>query len=187
MSPRDASCRRQPGFCITPPWRQPRGKWMVSLVNSHTNATSRRWHLWEIDLRFAPELPPGWRSGDGIAWDASMRRCIAASTLCLEPNVSDFSFQGKASFLKRGKKFTSGCWWELVRLNAVPRTECRKILREAASQTWKGSPGTKSADRFPSPSISNSAQERRIFKKQIPHIGRRARRVLISLLFAPLS
>ena len=21
-----------------PPWRQPRGKWMVSLVNSHTNA-----------------------------------------------------------------------------------------------------------------------------------------------------
>ena len=42
-----------------PPWRQPRGKWMVSLVNSHTNATSRRWHLWEIDLRFAPGLPPG--------------------------------------------------------------------------------------------------------------------------------
>ena len=30
-----------------PPWRQPRGKWMVSLVNSHANATSKRWHLWE--------------------------------------------------------------------------------------------------------------------------------------------
>jgi len=43
-----------------PPWRQPRGKTMVSLVNSHTNATSTRWHLWEIDLRFAPGLPPGW-------------------------------------------------------------------------------------------------------------------------------
>ena len=28
-------------FCM-PPWRQPRGKWMVSLVNSHTNATSKR-------------------------------------------------------------------------------------------------------------------------------------------------
>ena len=33
---------------------------MVSLVNSHTNATSIGWHLWEIDLRFAPGLPPGW-------------------------------------------------------------------------------------------------------------------------------
>ena len=32
---------------------------MVSLVNSHTNATRIGWHLWEIDLRFAPGLPPG--------------------------------------------------------------------------------------------------------------------------------
>jgi hypothetical protein len=43
-----------------PPWRHPRGKYMVSLVNSHSNATSRRWHLLEIDLRFAPRLPPWW-------------------------------------------------------------------------------------------------------------------------------
>ena len=43
-----------------PPWRQPRGKWMVDLVNSHTNATSKRWHLWEIDLRFALNSTPGW-------------------------------------------------------------------------------------------------------------------------------
>ena len=28
-----------------PTWRQPRGKWMVSLVNSHTNAISKRRHL----------------------------------------------------------------------------------------------------------------------------------------------
>ena len=34
-----------------PPWRQPRGKSMVSLVNSHTTATRIGWHLWEIDLR----------------------------------------------------------------------------------------------------------------------------------------
>ena len=34
---------------------------MVSSVNSHTNATRIGWHLWEIDLRFAPGLPPGWR------------------------------------------------------------------------------------------------------------------------------
>ena len=43
-----------------PTWRQPRGKSMVYLVNSHANATSSRWHLWEIDLRFATGLPPGW-------------------------------------------------------------------------------------------------------------------------------
>ena len=43
-----------------PPWRQPRGESMVSSVNSHTNATRFGWHLWEIDLRFAPGLPPGW-------------------------------------------------------------------------------------------------------------------------------
>jgi len=43
-----------------PPWRQPRGKLVVSLVNSHTNATRIGWHLWEIDLRFAPGLPQGW-------------------------------------------------------------------------------------------------------------------------------
>ena len=43
-----------------PPWRQPRGKWMVSLVNSNSSATRIVWNMWEIDLRFAPELPPGW-------------------------------------------------------------------------------------------------------------------------------
>ena len=36
---------------------------MVSPVNSHTNATRIGWHLWEIDLRFAPGLPPGWGGG----------------------------------------------------------------------------------------------------------------------------
>jgi len=45
---------------LVPPWRRPRGKSMVSSVNSHTNATRIGWHLWEIDLRFAPGLPPGW-------------------------------------------------------------------------------------------------------------------------------
>jgi len=29
--------------------------------NSHTNATRIGWHLWDVDLRFAPVLPPGWR------------------------------------------------------------------------------------------------------------------------------
>jgi hypothetical protein len=33
---------------------------MVYLVNSHTNATRIRWHLWEIGLRFTPGLTPGW-------------------------------------------------------------------------------------------------------------------------------
>jgi len=42
------------------PWRQSTGNTIVSLVNFHTNATSKRWHLWEVDLRFASGLPPGW-------------------------------------------------------------------------------------------------------------------------------
>jgi hypothetical protein len=36
------------------------GELMVYLVDSHTNAIRIGWHLWEIDLRFAPGLPPGW-------------------------------------------------------------------------------------------------------------------------------
>jgi len=43
-----------------PTWRQPRGTWMVFLVNSHTNATSNGWHLWEIDLRLALHSTLGW-------------------------------------------------------------------------------------------------------------------------------
>ena len=42
-----------------PPWRQPRCKSIVSLVNSHTNATRIGWHLWEIDLRSPPGLLQG--------------------------------------------------------------------------------------------------------------------------------
>ena len=41
-------------------------EWMVSLVNSHTNATSERWHLREIDLRFALNSTPGWRMAPTI-------------------------------------------------------------------------------------------------------------------------
>jgi len=45
---------------------------MVSLVNSHTNATRIGWHLWEIDLRFAPGLRPGWLH-DHVARPAGSR------------------------------------------------------------------------------------------------------------------
>ena len=68
-------CRQRGGNCPRslrvayfplwyPPWRQPRGKDMVSSVNYHLNATSRRQHLWEIDLGFSPGLPPGWGHED---------------------------------------------------------------------------------------------------------------------------
>ena len=61
---------------------------MVSLVNSNTNA---RHHLWEIDLRFAPGLPPGWKTHlsrfGGRAWakwtTMAGPRCTA---LCEAPN-----------------------------------------------------------------------------------------------------
>ena len=52
---------------VCPPWRQPRGKLMGSLVNSHTNTTRIGWHLWEIDLRLAPGLPPGWYNQEKLA------------------------------------------------------------------------------------------------------------------------
>jgi len=35
------------------------GKWSVSSVSPHTNATSKRWQLWDIDLRFALNSTPG--------------------------------------------------------------------------------------------------------------------------------
>ena len=35
---------------------------MVSLVNSHTNATRIGWHLWEIDL----DLPLGYLQGGSL-------------------------------------------------------------------------------------------------------------------------
>ena len=50
----------QASLVLEPPWRQPRGILRVYLVNSHTNVTGIGWHLWEIDLRFASGLPPGW-------------------------------------------------------------------------------------------------------------------------------
>ena len=33
---------------------------MISLANSLTNATSKKWHLWEIGSRFALNSTPGW-------------------------------------------------------------------------------------------------------------------------------
>ena len=65
MMPKDTAkkCCKVDGFLPHtqhPPCRQPRGKFMVSLVIFHTNATRIGWHLWEIDLRFATGLPSGW-------------------------------------------------------------------------------------------------------------------------------
>ena len=37
---------RPPTEAYRPGGNPGRGKWMVSFVNSHTNATSKRWHLW---------------------------------------------------------------------------------------------------------------------------------------------
>ena len=44
----------------SPPWRQPRVKLIVCIVNSHTSATRIGWHMWEITLSSASGLPPGW-------------------------------------------------------------------------------------------------------------------------------
>ena len=65
------SLSRCTGMSSQPPWRQLRGKWMVSLVNSHSETTSNRWHLWEIDLRFALRSTPGKGGGGGCRERAS--------------------------------------------------------------------------------------------------------------------
>jgi len=57
------------------------GKSMVS--SAHTNATRIGWHLWEIDLRFAPGLPPGWRQQHRLLLESSeVRGAIPSSRLC---------------------------------------------------------------------------------------------------------
>jgi len=48
LTPLRAARRSTRSSPLSPPWRQPRGKSMVSLVNYHTNATRIGWHLWEI-------------------------------------------------------------------------------------------------------------------------------------------
>jgi len=55
------------------------GKRVVSFADIHANATSKRWHLWEIDLRFAPGLPPGWVLGSGStvkSWEVAVWKFI---------------------------------------------------------------------------------------------------------------
>ena len=73
---------RSQGNSGAPPWRQPRGRSMVSLVNPHTNATIIGWHLWQIDLKFAPGLPAGWGMPrmSAVPWATRLpARCGAAA------------------------------------------------------------------------------------------------------------
>ena len=58
----------------TPPWRQHRGKWVIYLVSSHTNANSKRCHLWEIDLRFALNSTPGLWGADAGGYPRERER-----------------------------------------------------------------------------------------------------------------
>ena len=60
---------------------------MVSLVNSHTDATTIGWHLWEIDLRLALDLPPGWpalskKAQRDFRRTGKVWRCVAAEPTC---------------------------------------------------------------------------------------------------------
>ena len=51
---------------------------MVSLVNFHSNATSNRWYLLEIDLRHALNSTPG-RVGFTVAMTAAAARTDSKS------------------------------------------------------------------------------------------------------------
>ena len=48
------------GSLAFPPWSQPRGNLMVSSVNPHTNATSKRCHLCKIKFTSALNSTPVW-------------------------------------------------------------------------------------------------------------------------------
>ena len=50
------------------PWKQPRRKSTLSLVEAHTNATRVGWQLWEIDLRF----PLGYLQGESALWSGEI-------------------------------------------------------------------------------------------------------------------
>jgi len=64
---------------------------MVSLVNSHTNATRIGEHLWEIDLRFARGLPPGWI---GISLPNNQRQ---HRTLHTQKDVLPYTWSGRSA------------------------------------------------------------------------------------------
>ena len=83
-----------------PPWRQPRGKWMVSSVTSHTNATRIGWHVWEIDLKFPLYSTPGWR------WRAA---CAQVPLPVIEGLLSQLRQQVNISGLRSTRQHQHHC------------------------------------------------------------------------------
>jgi len=94
-------------YC-SPPLRQPRGKWMVSVVNSHRNATRIGWHLWEIDLRFAPGLPPGWCAAESRP-SSTARTGTLPQVCCTQTKLGNRSLgSGGGDRIHPGKARMSG-------------------------------------------------------------------------------
>ena len=56
---------------------------MVYLVHSYTTATSKRWYLWEIDLRFALNSTPGWACGDASGCEEGSRWSEVNEGICI--------------------------------------------------------------------------------------------------------
>ena len=65
------------------PIYQGANRWFLKSILS--NSTSWRWHLWEIDLRFATVIPPGWLLRP--AANGRMGRCWATSAHGLPPSI----------------------------------------------------------------------------------------------------
>ena len=91
-----------------PPLRQPRGKWIVSLVNSHSNTTSQRWHQWEIDLRFALKSTPGWKGAEGMRDADDLRFIIITHLFC------SLCFFWLSHKVVRSPKCKSSCHYDLM-------------------------------------------------------------------------
>ena len=109
--------KQVPRRALLPPWRQPRGKWMVSLVNFHTNATSKRWHLREIDSKFALNSTLGWggRCRANMAHIRQSRPGIRVQSPCNLPSRSLFARK----------------WCFKVRVEKLPEKPCLNLSKVA--------------------------------------------------------
>ena len=69
---------------------------MVSLVNSHAKASRIGWHLWEIDFRFAPGLPPGWSDNTSLQQGEAISSALddGLHRIRIQLNIGDFQLGG---------------------------------------------------------------------------------------------
>ena len=87
---------------------------MVSLINSHTNATRLGWHIRETDWQFASGLPSGWVQRLSIEWDLVDHRAAV-------PGVKVVCYHQPSAFIRPDRRIHDSLW-ELDRSRQIPVT-----------------------------------------------------------------